>query len=182
MPLPHAFGNCEILPFKMLRMGSSLSISSRDLHRLYGPVMTCDMCSTCVPMCSHVTKTGSSSFTSDLTQCPSFLDPATSFQLPFYSPGRLCFHAALVQFAGRLSDRMLCPSLGSQLQRSLVTWTHARCTTPPSPRTCWSRYQLDAVIALLITKDHHGINMNKPHFRGRVDRKDIAQISVADQN
>ena len=31
-------------------------------------------------------------------------------------------------------------------------------------------------------KDHHGINMNKPHFRGRVDRKDIAQISVAAQN
>ena len=153
---------------KMLRMGSSLSISSRDLHRLYGP-MTCDMC-------SHVPCEDRAFFhlRPQCPSCPALLGAANCrFQLPFYSPlFRLCFHAALVQFAGRLSDRMLCPSLGrrgSQLICSelLVTWTHGRCTTPPSPRTCWSRYQLDdldAVIALLIAKDHHGINMNKPHF------------------
>ena len=167
-------------------MGSSLSISSRDLHRLYGPVMTCDMCSTCVPMCSHV--------------FPCDQDGEFFFHLRSHSMSIIfrCRHKLPTSILLMARKAMLsrCPcsvcwaAVGSDAMSKprvpvaeIFGDMDARQVHYPTISTdMWSRYQLDAVIALLITKDHHGINMNKPHFRVRVDRKNIAQISVAAPN
>ena len=159
---------------KMLRMGSSLSISSRDLHRLYGPVMTCDMCS------------GSSSFTSDLIQCPSFvafktgltsLGHTTSFQLQAMLSRCPCS----VCWAAVGSDAMSKPRV------QLIWWSSVTLDTYHACQVHYPTISMDmleqvpyAAIALLIAKDHQG-NMAQTCINQELIIK-YSQISVAALN